>query len=61
MAFRHTALAACMIAFYLSKDSLRTAELRASARELRHAGGPLVELLVPILRLWRTAYGQRAA
>jgi len=58
---RHAALAACMIAFYLSKDSMRTPELRASARELRRAGGPLVELLVPVLRLWRTAYGQRSA
>jgi tetraprenyl-beta-curcumene synthase len=58
---RHAVLAACMIAFYLSKDSVRAPELRASALELRRAGGPLVELLLPVLRLWRTAYGQRAA
>ena len=58
---RHSVLVSCMIAFYLSKDSVRAPELRASARQLRRAGGPLVELLLPVLRLWRTAYGQRSA
>lgn len=55
---RHVALAACMIAFYLSKDSVRTPELRASTQQLAHAGGPMVALLLPVLRLWRMAYGQ---
>jgi tetraprenyl-beta-curcumene synthase len=58
---RHSVIAACMIAFYLSKDSTRTPALRASTRELRRAGGPLVDLLLPVLRLWRTAYGQCTA
>jgi tetraprenyl-beta-curcumene synthase len=58
---RHSVLVSCMIAFFLSKDSVRTPELRASARELARAGGPLVELLLPVLRLWRTVYGQRSA
>jgi tetraprenyl-beta-curcumene synthase len=58
---RHTVILSCMIAFFLSKDSVRAPELRASARELSRAGGPLVELLLPVLRLWRTAYGQRSA
>jgi tetraprenyl-beta-curcumene synthase len=58
---RHAVLLSSMIAFFLSKDSLRTPELCASARRLRRAGGPLVALLVPVLRLWRTAYGQRSA
>jgi tetraprenyl-beta-curcumene synthase len=58
---RHAALAACMIAFYLSKDSMRTPELRANTRKLASAGGPTVVLLLPVLRLWRTAYGQRSA
>jgi tetraprenyl-beta-curcumene synthase len=58
---RHTVILSCMIAFFLSKDSVRAPELRASARELARAGGPLVELLLPVLRLWRTAYGQRSA
>jgi tetraprenyl-beta-curcumene synthase len=58
---RHSVVLGSMIAFFLSKDAARGPELRASARELRRAGGPLVGLLLPILRLWRTAYGQRSA
>ena len=58
---RHSVVLSCMIAFFLSKDSVRVPELRPSARELRRAGGPLVALLLPMLRLWRTAYGQRSA
>ncbi len=58
---RHDVIAACMIAFYLSKDSVRAPEMRQSTRKLRCAGGPLVGLLVPVLRLWRLAYGQRSA
>jgi len=58
---RHSVLLSSMIAFFLSKDAARAPELRASARELRRAGGPMVELLLPILRIWRTAYGQRSA
>jgi tetraprenyl-beta-curcumene synthase len=58
---RHDVIAACMIAFYLSKDSVRTPETRHSTRKLRRAGGPLVQLLAPVLRVWRIAYGQRSA
>jgi tetraprenyl-beta-curcumene synthase len=58
---RHAVIAACMIAFYLSKDSVRAAEMRDGTRKLRRAGGPLVWLLLPVLRVWRGAYGQRAA
>jgi len=58
---RHAVIAACMTAFYLSKDSVRAPDLRGGARELRRAGGPLVELLLPVLRAWRLAYGQRSA
>jgi tetraprenyl-beta-curcumene synthase len=58
---RHSVIVSSMIAFFLSKDSVRAPELRPSARELRRAGGPMVELLLPALRLWRTAYGQRSA
>ncbi|HEY5343005.1 MAG TPA: DUF2600 family protein [Solirubrobacteraceae bacterium] len=60
-AARHSVVLSSMIAFFLSKDSARSPELRSSARELRRAGGPLVELLLPVLRLWRAAYGQRSA
>lgn len=58
---RHDVIAACMIAFYLSKDSVRAPEMRDSTRKLRRAGGPLVALLAPVLRVWRMAYGQRSA
>jgi tetraprenyl-beta-curcumene synthase len=58
---RHDVIAACMIAYYLSKDSVRAPELRQSTRKLRRAGGPLVAVLAPVLRVWRIAYGQRAA
>jgi tetraprenyl-beta-curcumene synthase len=58
---RHAVITACMIAFYLSKDSVCTPTMREHTRRLRQAGGPLVTALVPTLRLWRTAHGQRAA
>ncbi len=58
---RHSVVLSSMIAFFLSKQSARAPELRASTRELRRAGGPLVALLLPVLRLWRAAYGQRSA
>ncbi len=57
---RHAVITACMIAFYLSKDSVNTPAMRPSTRQLRRAGGPLVELLLPALRMWRIAYGQRS-
>lgn len=58
---RHSVITACLIAFYLSKDAVRTAEAREGTRTLRRAGGPLVRLLLPVLRAWRIAYGQRSA
>jgi tetraprenyl-beta-curcumene synthase len=58
---RHTVISACMIAFYLSKDSVRAHDMREGTRTLRRAGGPLVWLLLPVLRVWRVAYGQGAA
>lgn len=57
---RHSVIAACMVAFYLSSDDTRAPTMRANTRTLRRAGGPLVELLLPALRLWRAAHGQRA-
>jgi tetraprenyl-beta-curcumene synthase len=56
----HTLIAACMIAMYLSRDSARTPALRDRARRIAHAGGSLTRALLPILRLWRIAYGQRS-
>jgi tetraprenyl-beta-curcumene synthase len=57
---RHTLIAACMAAMYLSKDSARTSAMRETTRSLADAGGSLTRLLLPILRLWRIAYAQRS-
>jgi tetraprenyl-beta-curcumene synthase len=57
---KHILIATSMIAMYLSKDSARAADTRETTRCLTAAGGSLTRLLVPILRLWRIAYAQRA-
>jgi tetraprenyl-beta-curcumene synthase len=56
---KHTVIVACMVAMYLSKDSSRAPQMRASTRSLATAGGSLARLLLPVLRAWRVAYGQR--
>jgi tetraprenyl-beta-curcumene synthase len=56
---RHTVIVACMVAMYLSKDSSRTPQARASTQKLAAAGGSLARLLLPVLRAWRIAYAQR--
>ncbi len=58
---RHTLIAACMVAMYLSKDSTRTSAMRETSAGLARAGGSLCRLLHPVLRLWRIAYSQRSA
>ncbi len=58
---RHAVIAACMVAMYASKDSARAPHMRATTTSLVAAGGPLARLLVPVLRLWRVAYGQQSA
>lgn len=58
---RHTLLLGCMIAFYLSKDSVRAPQMIRETSTLLAAGGPLVRLLLPLLRVWRLAYRQSAA
>lgn len=58
---RHAVIVACMVAMYLSKDSARTPHMRAHTARLMRAGGPLARLLVPVLRMWRVAYGQQSA
>jgi tetraprenyl-beta-curcumene synthase len=57
---RHAVIVACMVAMYLSRDSTRSASTRAVTASLIAAGGPLTRLLVPVLRLWRIAYGLQA-
>lgn len=57
---RHTLIAACMVAMYLSKDSARTPAMRARTQHLANAGGSLTKFLLPILRVWRIAFHQRS-
>jgi tetraprenyl-beta-curcumene synthase len=57
---RHTVIVCAMVAMYLSKDSARLPRLRSHASQLLAAGGSLTRLLMPVLRLWRIAYSQRA-
>jgi cytochrome P450 len=54
---RHHVLISCMVAMYLSKDSIRTAENRPATRQLARAAGPLPRALIPVLRAWRLLYG----
>ena len=56
---RHGVLLACMVALYLSKDSARTDRLRAGSARIAAAGGPLPQLLLPVLRCWRICNHQR--
>jgi tetraprenyl-beta-curcumene synthase len=56
---RHALIAAGMVAMYLSADGARAPSKRSTTRTLVRAGGPRAVLLVPILRLWRIAYGLR--
>jgi tetraprenyl-beta-curcumene synthase len=56
---RHAVIAASMFAFYLSKDSARTPDMRAGTASIARAGGSLTRLLLPILRLWRIGLAQR--
>ncbi len=58
---RHTVIAACMVAMYLSKDSAHTRAMRATTDALLDTGGSLTHILLPILRLWRIIYSQRSA
>jgi tetraprenyl-beta-curcumene synthase len=57
---RHAVIVSAMVAMYISKDCDGSAGTRRARRELARAGGSLVRLLVPVLRAWRIAYGQRS-
>jgi tetraprenyl-beta-curcumene synthase len=54
---RHLVLMSCMVAMYLSKDSTRTPDTRATTRQLARAAGPLPMTLIPALRTWRVIHG----
>lgn len=58
---RHGVLLGCMIALYLTKDSVRSTDQRSTSEHLAAAGGSLPRLLMPVLRLWRLANGQQSA
>jgi tetraprenyl-beta-curcumene synthase len=57
---KHIVIAASMAALYLSKDGARIPAMRDGTRTLAIAGGSLTRVLVPVLRLWRTAYAVRS-
>lgn len=58
---RHAVLLGCMIALYLSKDSVRAGENRRTTARIAAAGGTLPRLLLPVLRIWRLCNAQRAS
>ena len=58
---KHAVITASMIAMYLSKDSARSPQLRATTESYVNAGGSLTRLLMPVLRAWRLAYRLRSA
>jgi hypothetical protein len=58
---KHVVVIACMIAMYLSKDSAHSNDSRLATRALLARSGSLPRVLLPVLRLWRICYGQRAA
>ena len=57
---KHILIVTSMVAMYLSKDGAFTPAMRASTKRILAAGGSLTHVLLPILRLWRIAYGQRS-
>lgn len=57
----HVLIACSMVALYLSKDSARTKEMCDWSSRIARAGGSLTQTLLPILRLWRSAYSLRSS
>jgi tetraprenyl-beta-curcumene synthase len=57
---QHTVIIACMVAMHLSQRSARAPDAQASTRALARAGGPLTQLLVPLVRLWTVARHRRS-
>jgi len=53
---KHLVIVCSMVALYLSKDSARTAEMRAYSDQIALAGGSLSRALIPVLRFWRAAH-----
>jgi tetraprenyl-beta-curcumene synthase len=57
----HALIVAGMVAMYLSAEEARTVAKRNTTQTLVRTGGSLTRASVPILRMWRTAYGLRRA
>ena len=57
---RHAVIVSAMVAMYISKECDGKPQTRRARRALTRSGGSLVRVLVPVLRAWRIAYGQRA-
>jgi tetraprenyl-beta-curcumene synthase len=54
----HRLIIACMTAtMCLTKDAARTPAMRASTTRVARSGGSLTRSLIPVLRIWRSAYG----
>ncbi len=49
----HFVIASCMVAMYLSDDSVAIGERRIQVKALARAGGAMTMLLLPAARLWR--------
>lgn len=58
---RHAVIVGAMAALALSGDAARRPERRATTAALARSGGTLTQVLVPILRAWRVAYGRKQA
>lgn len=56
----HAIIVACVVALYLSKDSVLSPEEWAQTERLARSGGTLPWVLLPVLRAWRMAYALRA-
>lgn len=58
---RHLVIVSCMVAMYLSKDTVHTSDTQARTTSLIQTAGPLARLLLPVLKVWRVVYGQQTA
>jgi tetraprenyl-beta-curcumene synthase len=58
---RHATVVACMVAMHLSRDTAFLPGTRAGTRALVNSAGSLTRMLLPLARLWRSAYLRRSA
>lgn len=58
---RHVLLVACMAALMLSSVEVRGEALKPTTDQILDRAGTTTRLLVPVLRLWRIAYGRTSS